>query len=138
MFLLGAVLQFAFIRPLRTDEREELSLLVTWAIALGIEGVLSVLYKTNYRSTIPSYADRSWSIDGYRVSEVRVFAFAISMFILGLLFVLLTRTRFGRAVRATVQNPVSARCWASTIGASPRWGSVSACPPRRPRGRCTG
>src|ERR1700675_1254485 len=42
VFLLGAMLQFLFIRPLRTDERQELSLLVTWAIALGIEGVLSV------------------------------------------------------------------------------------------------
>ena len=108
VFLLGAGLQYVFIRPLRTDEREELSLLVTWGIALGIEGVLGFIYKTNYRSTITSYANRSWSVDGYRVSEVRVFAFAISIVILGFLFLLLTRTRFGRAVRATVQNPVSA------------------------------
>ena len=37
-----------------------------------------------------------------------MFAFAISMAILALLYLLLTRTRFGRAIRATVQNPVSA------------------------------
>src|SRR5262249_24860494 len=36
MFLLGVGLQLAFLRPLRSDESEELSLLVTWAIALGI------------------------------------------------------------------------------------------------------
>ena len=29
MFILGVVLQLAFIRPLRSDEREELSVLVT-------------------------------------------------------------------------------------------------------------
>ncbi len=109
MFFVGVVLQLAFIRPLRTDEREELSLLVTWALALGIEGLLSVLYKTTYRSTITSYADRSWRILGYHFSEVRVFAFAMSAVILSLLYVLLTRTEFGRTVRATVQNPVSAR-----------------------------
>src|SRR5207248_6482325 len=60
MFIVGVAFQLAFIRPLRPDEREELSLLVTWALALGIEGLLSVLYKTNYRSTITSYADTSW------------------------------------------------------------------------------
>jgi branched-chain amino acid transport system permease protein len=109
MFFVGVVLQLAFIRPLRTDEREELSLLVTWALALGIEGLLSVLYKTTYRSTITSYADKSWRILGYHFSEVRVFAFAMSAVILSLLYVLLTRTEFGRTVRATVQNPVSAR-----------------------------
>jgi branched-chain amino acid transport system permease protein len=108
IFALGVTLQLLFIRPLRVDERQELSLLVTWAIALGIEGVLSAVYQTNYRSTITSYGDRSWSVAGYRVSEVRVFAFVISMAILTLLFLLLNRTRFGRAIRATVQNPVSA------------------------------
>jgi branched-chain amino acid transport system permease protein len=109
MFLVGVVLQLVFIRPLRADEREELSLLVTWALALGIEGLLSVLYKTDYRSTITSYADKSWRVAGYHLSEVRVFAFAMSAAIIGLLYVLLTRTEFGRTVRATVQNPVSAR-----------------------------
>jgi branched-chain amino acid transport system permease protein len=109
MFIVGVVFQLAFIRPLRTDEREELSLLVTWALALGIEGLLSVLYKTTYRSTITSYADNSWNIAGYHVSEVRVFAFAMSAAILTLLYVVLTRTEFGRTMRATVQNPVSAR-----------------------------
>jgi branched-chain amino acid transport system permease protein len=108
VFALGVTLQLVFIRPLRTDEREELSLLVTWAIALGIEGVLSILYHTTYRSTITKYANSSWRIGGYHVSEVRVFAFAISISILVVLYLLLTRTRFGRAIRATVQNPVSA------------------------------
>jgi branched-chain amino acid transport system permease protein len=109
MFLVGVVLELVFIRPLRADEREELSLLVTWALALGIEGLLSVLYKTNYRSTITSYADKSWRIFGYHLSEVRVFAFGMSVVILTLLYLILSRTEFGRTVRATVQNPVSAR-----------------------------
>ena len=108
VFLLGVMVQLVFIRPLRSDEREELSLLVTWAIALGIEGVLSIVYHTTYRSTITRYANTSWRIGGYHVSEVRVIAFVISIAILAGMYLLLARTRFGRAVRATVQNPVSA------------------------------
>ena len=109
MFLVGVAIQLVFIRPLRTDEREELSLLVTWALALGIEGLLSLIYKTNYHSTLTSYADKSWSLSGYRFSEPRVFAFAISVAILAGLFVVLNRTELGRSMRATVQNPTSAR-----------------------------
>jgi branched-chain amino acid transport system permease protein len=109
MFLVGVLIQLIFIRPLRSDEREELSLLVTWALALGIEGLLSLVYKTNYHSTITSYADKSWSLAGYRFSEPRVFAFAISVAILAGLFVVLNRTELGRSMRATVQNPTSAR-----------------------------
>jgi branched-chain amino acid transport system permease protein len=109
MFVVGVVFQLAFIRPLRDDEREELSLLVTWALALGIEGLLSLLYKTTYHSTITGYANKSWTVAGYHLSEVRVFAFLMSVAILALLYVILTRSEFGRSVRATVQNPTSAR-----------------------------
>ena len=108
MFLLGIAVQLVFVRSLRGPDAPELSLLVTWALALGIEGVLSVVFKTTYRATNPSYADRSWDLFGYQVSVVRAFAFVASALLLGLLSLLLTRSRFGRAVRATVQNPTAA------------------------------
>jgi branched-chain amino acid transport system permease protein len=109
MFVLGVALQFVFLRPLRDDDQEELSLLVTWALALGIEGVLSVAYQTTYRSTITSYADSSWTVLGYQFSVARVLAFVASTVVLGLLFAVLRLTKLGRAIRATVQNPVAAR-----------------------------
>jgi branched-chain amino acid transport system permease protein len=109
MFVLGVALQIVFLRPLREEEREELSLLVTWAIALGIEGILSVAYQTGYRSTITSYADRSWSVLGYYISVARTYAFVASAVVLVLLFAILRFTKLGRAVRATVQNPTAAR-----------------------------
>ena len=109
MFVLGVAVQLVFIRSLRQGEGEELSLLITWALALGVEGALSVAYKTTYRATNPSYANATWTIGGYHISAVRIYAFAVSVAILALLSLLLTRTRLGRSIRATVQNPVSAR-----------------------------
>ncbi|TML10349.1 MAG: branched-chain amino acid ABC transporter permease [Actinobacteria bacterium] len=109
MFVLGMLLQFVFIRPLRSEDREELSLLVTWAIALGIEGVLSVVFKTTYRSVNTGYTNATWDVGGYTITQVRFYGFLLSVAILGLLFLALTRTRIGRAIRAVVQNPVSAR-----------------------------
>ena len=108
MFVLGVLVQIIFVRSLRGPDASELSLLVTWALALGIEGVLSVVFKTTYRATNPSYADTTWDLAGYRISEVRVFAFAASAILLFLLSLLLTHTAFGRSVRATVQNPTAA------------------------------
>src|SRR5438105_8514851 len=106
MFALGVFLQLAFLRRLRDEEREELSLLVTWALALGIEGLLGYVYQTTYRATITSYANASWDVGGYIVLKVRAYAFLVSLIILALLYLILARTRFGRSMRATIQNPV--------------------------------
>src|SRR5262249_13593887 len=109
MFALGTTVQLVFIRSLRGERAEELSLLITWARALGIEGILGAIFQTTYRATNPGYANASWSLLGYEISVVRVYAFVLSVGILALLYLLLAKTRFGRSVRATVQNPSSAR-----------------------------
>jgi branched-chain amino acid transport system permease protein len=109
MFCLGVAVEFCFLRPLRREDRAELSLLVTFAVALLLEGFMSVTWKTSVRSTNTSYANSSWTVLGYQITLVRLWAFLLSIAALGLLFLLLNRTRFGRAIRATVQNPESAR-----------------------------
>jgi branched-chain amino acid transport system permease protein len=109
MFGLGVAVQLVFLRPLRAQDKSELSLLITFAVALLIEGVLSVTWRTTDRSINTSYANASWTILGYQITTVRLWAFLLSLAVLGLLFLLLNRTRFGRAVRAVVQNPESAR-----------------------------
>src|SRR5262249_655698 len=54
-------------------------------------------------------ADKSFTVAGYQVSAVRLYAFALCVGMLGLLYLVLERTRLGRAIRATGQNPESAR-----------------------------
>jgi branched-chain amino acid transport system permease protein len=70
---------------------------------------MSVTWNTTHRSINTSYANGSWTVLGYQITLVRLWAFVLSIAALGLLFLLLNRTKFGRAVRATVQNPDSAR-----------------------------
>jgi branched-chain amino acid transport system permease protein len=109
MFWLGVAVQVVFLRPLRSEDRSELSLLITFAVALLLEGIMSVTWNTTHRSINTSYANGSWTVLGYQITLVRLWAFVLSIAALGLLFLLLNRTKFGRAVRATVQNPDSAR-----------------------------
>ncbi|MDA8434766.1 MAG: branched-chain amino acid ABC transporter permease [Actinomycetales bacterium] len=108
MFGLGVVIQLVFLRPLKREDSAQLSLLVTFAVALLLEGFMSVTWRTTYRSINTDYANASWTLFGYQFTVVRMIAFVLSLVSLGLLFLLLNRTRFGRAVRATVQNPMSA------------------------------
>lgn len=109
MFAVGVAVALVFIRPLRREDRAELSLLVTFAVALLIEGVIGITWQTTRRSINTSYANASLTVFGYQVTVVGLGAFALSVAVLAALALLLSRTRFGRAVRATVQNPEAAR-----------------------------
>ncbi|MDQ1529865.1 MAG: branched-chain amino acid transport system permease protein, partial [Actinomycetota bacterium] len=87
----------------------QLSLLVTFAVALGLEGALSFVYGATLTNVQPTYANFSWTVLGYQISLVRLVAFVLSLVMLGVLYLILQRTKFGRSVRATVQNPMSAQ-----------------------------
>jgi len=108
MFALGVLIQFIFIRPLRTD-REALSVLVTYALALGIEGVLGYVFTTNYVELRAWYETASFPIFGFYVTWVYVFGFVLCLAVLGALFLMLYRTAFGGAVRATMLNRTAAQ-----------------------------
>jgi branched-chain amino acid transport system permease protein len=108
MFLLGMALQVVFIRPLKTD-REALSVLVTYALALGIEGMLGYIFTANYVQLQAWYDTASFPIGGFRITYVYVFGFALCLAILGVMFLVLYRTTFGASIRATMLNRTAAQ-----------------------------
>ena len=108
MFGLGVILQIVFIRPLKTD-REALSVLVTYALALGIEGVLGYVFTTNYVLLRAWYETASFAVFGFHITYVYVFGFLLCIAILGALFLVLYRTSFGGALRATMLNRTAAQ-----------------------------
>jgi branched-chain amino acid transport system permease protein len=108
MFGLGVATYVILLRRLSRTSAE-LALLVMFALAIGIQGVLDFVYRTNIRVIAPAYADSSWTVAGYQIPEVRFFAFLLAVVALGALHLLLKRTKLGRALRATNQNPVAAR-----------------------------
>jgi branched-chain amino acid transport system permease protein len=108
MFVLGAAIYVVLLSRL-SRSRGELALLVLYALAIGIQGMLDFAYKTNIRVTAPAYADYSWTVSGYQIPEVRFFAFLLAVAVLGALELILQHTKLGRALRATTQNPIAAR-----------------------------
>jgi branched-chain amino acid transport system permease protein len=111
MFLFGLLIEWAFIRRLKWD-RVTLSVLVTFAIALIIEGALGYIFTTNLVILHAWYVDAAFPVFGFYINYIYVFAFLQSVVLLGALFLLVYRTRFGRRLRASMQN----RTAASLIG----------------------
>jgi branched-chain amino acid transport system permease protein len=108
MFLVGVVIEIVFIRPLKVD-RDELSVLVTFALALTIEGILTALFGTDYVKLTVPYANQSIPVAGFYVANVYVYGFILACGVLALLYLILYRTPFGASVRATMMNRSSAQ-----------------------------
>lgn len=108
MFGLGVFIEWAFIRPLKRD-RVMLSILVTYAIAIIIEGGLGRIFNTDLRNLDAWYVTRSFPVFGFYIGYIYLFAFALSVVLLGALYVLLYRTKFGAGLRAAMQNRTAAQ-----------------------------
>ena len=108
MFGLGVFIEWAFIRPLKRD-RTMLSILVTYAIAIIIEGGLGRLFSTDLVKLHAWYVTDSFQIGGFYVAYVYLFAFLLSVLLLAGLYLLLYRTKFGASLRASMQNRTAAQ-----------------------------
>jgi branched-chain amino acid transport system permease protein len=107
MFVLGVIIEVAIIKRLRRD-RTMLSILVTFAVALIIEGLLTVAFTTDLVKISAWYVDSSFRVGSVYVAYIYLFGFILSGVLLAVLYVFLYRTKFGQGIRATVQNRTAA------------------------------
>lgn len=85
-----------------------MTVLATFGLALILEGVLNVTVGNIFRSATPTYFDQSFRVAGMALPKPHVFGFLAALLVLGGLYLVLTRTWSGRAIRATAQNPSGA------------------------------
>ena len=109
MFVIGVVIESAFIRPLRGRERVSMTLLVSYAVALIIEGILYEAFGADDRQLNASYVTSSVHVFGFYLSYIYLYGFALALALVAALYLLLYRTKFGRSVRATMQDETAAR-----------------------------
>ena len=109
MFVIGVVIQWAFIRPLRGRERTSMSLLACYAVAIIIEGILYWAFGPGYITLNASYVISSVHVLGFYLPYIYLYGFALAVALVVALYGLLYRTKFGRSVRATMQDQTAAR-----------------------------
>jgi branched-chain amino acid transport system permease protein len=108
MFVIGVAIQWAFIRPLRGSERTSMSLLASYAVAIIIEGFLYLFFGANDVTLNASYVNSSVRVFGVYVSVIQVAGFGMAVVLVAALYALLYRTRFGKSIRATMQDRTAA------------------------------
>ena len=109
MFGLGVMIQTAFLRRLGGHERTAMSILVTYAVAIIIEGVLGQAFGVDYVQLHAWYVDQSVHLFGFYLPYIYVFGFVLAAGMLAALYFMLYRTKFGRSVRASLQDRAAAR-----------------------------
>jgi branched-chain amino acid transport system permease protein len=108
MFVLGVVIEFGLIRRLREQDRTAMSVLVTYAVAILIEGILTAIFGVDYQQLQASYVNSSVHLLGFYLPDIYLIGFGLAVVLLGALYYMLYRTKFGRAVRASLQNRTAA------------------------------
>jgi branched-chain amino acid transport system permease protein len=108
-FAMGVGFQRLLISRLRPTTVTMMSVLLTFAVALVIEGMLGFVYSGTQRRVQLSYSAASIEVLGAQVAVVKLIAFGLAGVSLLGLYLLLTHTRFGQALRATIQHPQAAR-----------------------------
>jgi branched-chain amino acid transport system permease protein len=109
MFVLGIVIYALLFRRIEgTPRYVEMTVLLTFGLALVVEGMLTFFFTGIFRSTGPSYARQSFFIGEFFVPKGQLLALGVSIALLSALWAFLTFTKPGTAVRATMQNRTAA------------------------------
>ena len=119
MFVIGIAIYWSMIKPIKR-ERVIMSLLTMFAVGTVVEGILDYIFTSNLVAIHTSYVNSSVKLGSLIFPSIYLYAFAMSVVLLGGVYYLLYRTRFGRSLRASMQNPTAARL----VGINTDWVSA--------------
>lgn len=105
LFLFGVLIHGLLVRPITkasvdTVQLERGTLIGFFGVIVILQNVALLLWGADYRVVTVFQKP----IEGLGLSEARAVVFVLSLLLVGLLHILLTRTRFGAAVRAVSQD----------------------------------
>jgi branched-chain amino acid transport system permease protein len=107
MFGFGWLLYTTTIRPIRKAPPSS-SVLLTFALALVLEGVLGLVWGNTSHAVRTSYFDESFGLGEIFLPKGQVYGCLVAVGVLAALYGFLTRTWTGRAIRASAINPQGA------------------------------
>jgi branched-chain amino acid transport system permease protein len=108
MFVVGWLMYWLTIQWI-SGKPASMSVLLTFALALVIEGVMGVVWSTTSHSATPGYFASSYRFGDFYFPKAQVYGCAIAVVVLLALYVMLRATWLGRAIRAVSENVSSAR-----------------------------
>jgi branched-chain amino acid transport system permease protein len=107
MFVFGWLLYRGTVEHVRGAHVSS-SVLLTFAIALVLEGAMGLIWGNTSHSVRPSYVNESFTIGEIFLPKAQVYGGALAIVVLSGLYLFLTRSWLGRAIRASAVNPSGA------------------------------
>jgi branched-chain amino acid transport system permease protein len=105
LFCVGIVVyKLIFEREASSARYSEMTVLLTFAVALSLDGLLGVAFGNTHRITSPSYAVEAIMLGDIFLPKGQFYAGLVSVALIVALVAFLKFTRFGYAIRATTQN----------------------------------
>lgn len=109
MFCVGLILyKLVFEKEARNAKYSEMTVLLTFAVAMVVEGFLGGMFANTQRVTSPGYATDAFFFGDIFVPKGQLYAGVVSVVIILGLVAFLRYTRIGYAIRATTQNRAAA------------------------------
>ncbi|HLE77133.1 MAG TPA: branched-chain amino acid ABC transporter permease [bacterium] len=107
--VIGAAFYFLILRPAR-DASLLGKIVITLGFALLLQGTSTLLWGTDTKVLPFPLSDvRVYRLGGLVVSQISIGSFLIGLVLMGLVYVLVQRTKVGLAMRAVSQNLVAAQ-----------------------------
>jgi branched-chain amino acid transport system permease protein len=117
-FVIGIIVQRYMTSRVSSDPG--LVVLLTFSMALTLEGIMGTLWKTTGRSVRTSYTGEVITAQlgeiSLRLPVIRVAGFIAAIVALAILYIYLQRSDLGRAIRATIQNRDVAQLMGVNVG----------------------
>ncbi len=107
MFVLGLVfntLLFDHLTRLETEIKIRNSLLMSFGLGLVLQNAATLVWTGNERSVQTTYAGQGFLVAGVALPYTRLATFALALIAIFVLWFLLQRTRWGKAIRATAED----------------------------------
>lgn len=115
VFGLGWLTYKVLVAPIRTAPMAS-TVLLTFGLALVLEGAMGTIWGNSSTAIRPSYVDESFVLGGLFIPKAQLFGGLLAVVVLGALWLVLTRTWLGRAIRAAAVNPASAELVGIRVG----------------------
>ena len=108
MFIMGLILYKLVLSPLlkypKPEMRMDKSLLITFGVTWILDNMVTILWTPDNRSIFTSYAGSTVNFLGARLGLTGLIGLCLAVLMAALLHLLLTRTYFGKHVRAATED----------------------------------
>lgn len=109
MFLFGAFIQATLITRSIKEDGDQNVLFLTCCLGIFLSNTALMVFKSDYYTVKSIFSDQVIRVAGLNISLPKLVSFVLLCAATVLIFLMLKKTKLGKQIRATSQNPIGAQ-----------------------------